>query len=92
MLKCSLVSDWVILLQILKVWLSFVRHIYTALLLTWVVIVLKVLSVISWALGFFPHRKWPTQENEKAGGVKSRECLGRKDMALPECSTLAGHQ
>ncbi|KAK4039060.1 hypothetical protein C8A01DRAFT_47394 [Parachaetomium inaequale] len=81
-LTCSLSSDCIILGQVLKVWLLFVRHIYTALLFSGLVILLKVLSTVGWAAGFFP-RKWPTQQESERAGAETSKPPGHNAMAPP---------
>lgn len=62
-LWCSLRSDFQILLDVVKVWLLFARHMCTVVLFSALIILLKLLSSVGWVLGFFD-RKWPTQETE----------------------------
>jgi hypothetical protein len=85
-LTCSVSSDCIILGQVLKVWLLFVRHIYTALLFSALVILLKVLSAVGWAAGFFP-RKWPTPQDSEVAGAKPSKAPGLNGTAPLGSST-----
>ncbi|AEO59127.1 hypothetical protein MYCTH_94826 [Thermothelomyces thermophilus ATCC 42464] len=81
-LGCSVSSDCLLLLEVVRVWLLFARHIYTALLFSALVILLKLLSTVGWVVGFFD-RKWPTPETE------SEVATATPSVAIPKSRTFS---